>query len=126
MNVQEQIVDYLSRQGLRPEVEDSAIYFRYQMLNYYIQWDADDANFLQVALPGVMDTDENNRIDALEACNAVNDRRKVVKAVITPHGKVWILAEQLLDNDPNFDDVLPRTLNMLMQAYNIFLDEMRK
>ncbi|MBR6347037.1 MAG: YbjN domain-containing protein [Bacteroidales bacterium] len=126
MNIKEQIVEFLSKQGLRPEIEDDAIYFRYQMLNYYIQWDEEDANFLQIALPGVMDTDDNNRIDALEACNAVNDRRKVVKAVITPRGKVWILAEQLLDQDPALDDVIPRTINMLMQAYNIFLEEMRK
>jgi hypothetical protein len=124
MTIKEQINEFLCNEGLRPQEEDFGFYFRYQMLNFLIHWDEEDELFLKISLPGIFSTDENNRIDALEAINTVNIERKVVKGLIYDDS-VWLTAEQLLDTTPNFEDIIPRTLGMLMQARSEFYDALR-
>lgn len=114
---------YLSGQGLRPEKRDYGLYFRYNMLNFTIYWDEDDAEFLKINLPGIYQVNYDNLADVLLACNAVNLKRKVVKAYIVDGESVHVAAEQLLDTSPDYDDVIPRTLNMLVQARDIFYQE---
>ena len=122
--IKEQIKEYLAEEGFRPQEEDYGFYFRYQMLSFLIHWDEDDELFLKISLPGIFSTDENNRVDALEAVNEVNVGRKVVKALIYDNS-VWLTAEQLLDTTPKFEDIVPRTLGMLMQARESFYDALR-
>ena len=123
-NVKEQIMEFLSEEGFRPEDTPFGIYFKCEGLNFYIHWDEEDAFYLSLSLPSIASTDENNRADALEVANKVNMNRKVVKCVIA-NDDVWVTAEQLLDTDPNYKDVIPRTIGMLMQARQIFYEEMR-
>lgn len=123
--IKDQIKDFLAEEGFRPQEEDFGIYFRYQMLSFLIHWDEDDELFLKISLPGIFTTDENNRVDALEAVNAVNVERKVVKALIYDDS-VWLTAEQLLDSTPKYDDIIPRTLGMLMEARGAFYEALRK
>lgn len=122
--IKEQIMNYLSEEGLRPQEEEYGIYFRYQMLSFLIHWDEDDANFLKISLPGIFKTDENNRADALEASNVVNIERKVVKAIVFDDN-VWLTAEQLLDTTPDFGDIIPRTIGMLTGAREGFYEALR-
>ena len=123
--IKDQIKDFLAEEGFRPQEEDFGIYFRYQMLSFLIHWDEDDELFLKISLPGIFTTDENNRVDALEAVNAVNVERKVVKALIYDDS-VWLTAEQLLDSTPQYDDIIPRTLGMLMEARGAFYEALKK
>lgn len=122
--IKEDISEYLAQEGLRPQVEDFGIYFRYQMLNFLIHWDEDDALFLKISVPSIFETDENNRGDALEALNTVNIERKVIKGFIVENA-VWLTAEQLLDTTPNYDDIIPRTLTMLIQAREAFYESLK-
>ena len=119
----DQIFDYLKAQGLQPEKEDFGIFFRYQMMSFYIlKYDEDD-HFLRVVLPNVMDVDANNRIDVLEACNSITTDMKIAKAYIVnnPEGdNVWLSTEQLLDEDPRLDDIIPRSLHTLLAAHHEF------
>ena len=123
--IKEDIKEYLSQEGLRPQEEDLGIYFRYQMLTFLIRWNEEDAFFLSISLPAIFNTDENNRADALEAINAINLERKVVKSVIY-NDEVWINTEQLLDSTPKYEDIIPRTLHMLLQARDAFYEYLRK
>lgn len=123
-SIKEQIGEYLANEGLRPKDEEFGFYFRYQMLNFLIHWDEEDELFLRISLPSIFSCDENNRADVLEAANKVNLGRKVVKCVITDDD-VWIVAEQLMDSDPKFDDFIPRTLSMLLQARDCFYDALK-
>lgn len=125
MTVKEQLMEFLAKEGFRPQDEDFGIYFRYEMLTFLIHWDADDEQFVKISLPGIFDTDENNRVEALEAANVVNLERKVVKAVIAGDS-VWVTAEQLLDSTPNYEDIVPRTLHMLLQARAAFYEAIKK
>ena len=124
MTVKEQIREYLTSEGLRPQEEDFGFFFRYQMLNFYIHWDEDDAFYLSISLPNIFEADENNRGDVLEVLNKLNMSRKVVKCILADQS-VWVTAEQLLDTTPNYSDIIPRTLGMLMQARELFYDTLR-
>ena len=124
-NIKQDIKDYLISEGLQPKEEQFGFYFRYQMLSFLINWDEHDARFLQIFLPSIFNVDENNREDVLEAINATNIERKVVKCVL--HGdSVSIVAEQLLDTTPNYQDIIPRTLGMLRQARDGFYENLSK
>lgn len=124
-NIKQDIKDYLISEGLQPKEEQFGFYFRYQMLSFLINWDEHDARFLQIFLPSIFNVDENNREDVLEAINATNIERKVVKCIL--HGdSVSIVAEQLLDTTPNYQDIIPRTLGMLRQARDGFYENLSK
>ena len=124
-DIKQEIFDFLRSEGLQPEETPFGIYFKYQMLNFLIFHEEDDSLFFRMALPGVCDVDENNRADMLEAANAVNARMKVAKAFI-PEDDVWITTEQLLDTDPKYDDIIPRSLHILVQARDVLYDELQK
>lgn len=97
----EELLAYLRQQGLQPQEEDFGIFFRYQMLNFLVFTDDEDPLYLRLVLPGIMDVDENNREDVLEACNRVSCDVKVAKCFISDNKDVWIACEQLLDQDPS-------------------------
>lgn len=95
------------------------------MLSFIINWDETDAFFLSIALPSIFSVDENNRGDILEVINNVNLERKQIKCFLA-HDNVWIAADQLLDTTPNFEDIIPRVLDMLLQARIVFFEFLRK
>ena len=124
-DIKQEIFDYLKAEGLQPEETRFGIYFKYQMLSFLIFHEEDDSQFFRMALPGVCDVDEKNRADVLEATNAVNLQMKVAKAFI-PDDDVWITTEQLLDADPKYDDIIPRSLQILVQARQVLYNELQK
>ena len=118
----EELLAYLRDQGLQPQEEDFGIFFRYQLLNFLIFTDDEDPLYLRVVLPGIMDVDRNNREDVLEACNRVTVDVKVAKCFISNNNDVWIACEQLLDQDPKYEDIIPRTLRILMGSQQAFFE----
>ena len=121
--VQEEIFNHLKEIGLMPKIDkDGDIVFQYQMLTFVIIASEGDEHFLRIAVPNIFEVDDNNRVDVLEACNATSLRIKVAKAFITPHDSVWLVTEQLLDQTPNYEDVIPRSLRILLDARNAFRD----
>ena len=82
-------------------------------------------NFLNITLPGIFDVNEDNRIDALEALNFVNDNTKLVKLYIYDN-EVWVGVEQLLDSTPDFGDIVPRTLNVLVDGRERFYKALKE
>ena len=118
-----EIFEYLKSEGLQPEMKEYGIFFRYQMMSFYILNYEDDDHFLRVVLPGIMDVDANNRVDVLEACNKVTAEMKIVKAYVMDSSdgdNVWLSTEQILDADPQLVDIIPRSLNVLLSAYREF------
>ena len=95
-DIKKELTAYLEAQGLQPQVEDFGIHFRYQMLNFWFLTDEKDQQYLRLVMPGVMDVDENNRTD------------------------VWIACEQLLDQDPKLENLIPRSLGILQESIKAF------
>lgn len=121
--IKEQLGDYLASEGLRAQEKDYGFSFRYEMKNFIIHWDEDDELFLAVIMPCIFEVDENNRNDVLEIANKISNTRKVVKCTLHDE-EVWLQAEFLIDSDPGFGDIIPRSLNMLIQAQQLFYQEL--
>lgn len=124
-NIKEELKEYLAQEGLRPQEEDFGLFFRYQMINFLILTDSDDENFLRICIPSIFDVDENNKIDVLTVCNQVNLGRKVVKCICTDDNSVWVTTEQLLDQTPVYSDIVPRSIEMLLEARSGFYEGLR-
>lgn len=122
--IKEQLGAYLSQEGLRPEEKPYGFHFDFENLSYHVFWDADDPRYLSLTLPGIFDVDENNREDALYAANKVNDGIKVVKALVRKDD-VWVVAEFLIDQTPDFGDLIPRMMKILKGARLNFYDTIR-
>ena len=114
---------YLTSEGLRPEETDFGFVFEYQKLTFLIFWDDDDNQYLKIALPGIYNVDDNNREDALAAANEVNIEWKVIKTVVLSD-EVWVVAEQLIDKDPNLSDLVPRTIKILVSGRESFYEHL--
>lgn len=124
MAIIDQILEYLKKEGLQPVKEDFGIIFKYQMITFIILDSEDDEYFLRIIMPGIMDVDSNNRMDVLDACNKVTAGVKIAKAYINDgddESEVWLSVEQLLDQDPRFEDIIPRSLNTLLAAHTEYI-----
>ena len=120
----EEIINYLQNEGLMPKKdEDGDIVFKYQMKNFIIFDTTDDEQYLQIALPGIYDVTEENLVEVLAACTSVNRGIKVAKVIITGDNKsVWVVYESMLDTTPVYDDIVPRSLEILMAAQKSFYE----
>lgn len=114
---------YLASEGLRPEDTDFGFVFEYENLTFFVFWDDDDDQYLKLALPGIYKVDDNNRDDAIVAANQVNIEWKVIKTVVYSD-EVWVVAEQLIDKNPDLADLVPRTLKILMSGRTSFYEHL--
>lgn len=120
----EEVNEFLKSQGLMPKIdEDNDIVFKYQMKTFIVMDPEEDEQFLRIAMPGIFDIDENNRADVLEAANNINKMYKVAKCLVLDNN-VWIVTEQLIDSTPNYEDIIPRLLNIIFGAHLDFYKEL--
>lgn len=77
------VFDYLTSNGYKIEDwSNDAIFVRYQMSLIGIFFSENDPNFIQVALHGIADVNEDNITEICQVCNKINQTRKVVKAFV--------------------------------------------
>ncbi len=114
---------YMVESGYSPEETDFGFVFKHKNLTFIIFWDDNDNQYLKLALPGIYNVDDNNKLNSLKAANEVNKEWKVIKAVVTSD-EVWVVAEQLIDKDPNFPDLIPRTIQILMSGRKSFYEHL--
>lgn len=114
---------YMVESGYSPKETDFGFVFNHKNLTFLIFWDDNDDQYLKLALPGIYNVDDNNKLNSLKAANEVNKEWKVIKAVVTSD-EVWVVAEQLIDKDPNFPDLIPRTIQILMSGRKSFYEHL--
>ena len=114
---------YMVESGYSPKETDFGFVFNHKNLTFLIFWDDNDNQYLKLALPGIYNVDDNNKLNSLKAANEVNKEWKVIKAVVTSD-EVWVVAEQLIDKDPNFPDLIPRTIQILMSGRKSFYEHL--
>ena len=114
---------YMVESGYSPKETDFGFVFNHKNLTFLIFWDDNDNQYLKLALPGIYNVDHNNKLNSLKAANEVNKEWKVIKAVVTSD-EVWVVAEQLIDKDPNFPDLIPRTIQILMSGRKSFYEHL--
>ena len=123
--MKQRVYDWLKGQGLCPNMDGDRIAFKYQMKNYVFFFDSEDKNFIQLCLPGIFDWNTDNYFDVLKAMDEVNIGRKVIKAGIIGDS-VWLFFEVLLDESPEFDDIIPRGMQMLAGGQDFFYNKLKE
>ena len=131
MNVKGLVSKYLKSQGIVAAKNALGLNFTYEGWNFLFWNDADDPQFFRLTLPGVFDVTDDNFANAIMACNNINWNYKVVKAVLYDYedGKeqgasVWMCYEQVLDANPQIDELVPRAIHSLIAAAEAFTKEM--
>lgn len=123
MSTMEQMMEYLTQEGFRPQEEKFGISFKFEGANYLFVNNEEDEHFFQLALPGIFDITEQNIMEVFVAMDRTNLEQKVVKCVRFSDKTVWVFFEILLDSTPILDDIVPRALAMLKSAQNTFYTE---
>ena len=126
MNVKGLVSKYLKSQGIVAAKNALGLNFTYEGWNFLFWNDADDPQFFRLTLPGVFDVTDDNFANAIMACNNIN-----WKAVLYDYedGKekgasVWMCYEQVLDANPQIDELVPQAIHSLIAAAEAFTKEM--
>ncbi|MBQ6771631.1 MAG: hypothetical protein IJP44_11720 [Bacteroidales bacterium] len=131
MNVKTLVSRCLKAQGVASKKSDLGLNFTYEGWNFLLWNDADDPMFFRLTLPGIFDVTDENFAKAIMVCNNINWNYKVVKAVLYDYedGKekgasVWLCYEQQLGSPPDIDDLMHRTVQLLLAVAETFMKEM--
>lgn len=123
MSIFEKVNEYLKEQGLQPKTEEGKfIIFKYQTCTFFYDYPDDDEYYFRLVLPHIYKVNEDNREAVLEIANKLNSSYKLAKVCVHEE-YVDISVEIFLDSDPVFDDMIPRVLNILLQAREEFHTE---
>lgn len=122
MKVIDQVFQYLQGQGLQPKKdEDGDILFKYNQLTFIYHEAEDDEGYFRMSLPAIFEVTEDNREAVLEACNQMNKTMKLSKTIL-PNDTVWVSFEIFIDRDPEWNEIIPRALHVLMDTRDEFFD----
>ena len=131
MKAKQLVAKYLKLVGVTTQKNELGLNFTYEGWNFLLWDDADDPLFFRLILPGVFDVTDDNFAKAIMACNKVNWDFKVVKAVLydfeDEHDKgasVWMCFEQVLEAEPQIEELIPRAVHSLIAAAEAFNKEM--
>lgn len=115
--MKEKILSTLEELGFKPEpAEDLGYFFSFEGLNYLFFNNNDDEDFLSIALPGVIEKDDVGQEVLTLLTERINSTIKYVKAYC-PNDSIWIFYERELLGNENLDELLPRMIVCLENAY---------
>lgn len=103
------------------QIENSFLICKIGGLTYLVFSNKNDKDFMKVDLRFGIEGLSFSRLALLEAANALNEKRKVVKVHLEDSDAAVFTAENLLDSTPNPIDLLDRLLKMLKEAYDYFV-----
>ena len=125
------VSNYLKSIGIAAKRSELGLNFTYDGWNFLLWNDKEDPSLFRLTLPGIFDVTDTNFAQAIMACNNINWKYKVVKAVLYDYedGKekgasVWMCYEQQLDSEPDMAELFPRAVHGLLAACDAFMKEM--
>ena len=127
MNAKELVVDFLRANQIEPEKTEFGLRFFLDNWSFLLWEDPQDPAYYRLTLPGIFDVTDENFAEAIMACNAINMQYKVVKAILYEFdgekeeenaSNIWICFEQILDNTPEVGDLVPRSVESMIDAAN--------
>ena len=125
MNAKELVVDFLKANQIEPEKTEFGLRFFLDNWSFLLWEDPQDPAYFRLTLPGIFDVTDENFAEAIMACNAINMQYKVVKAILYDFdgenegenaSNIWICFEQILDNTPEVGDLVPRSVESMIDA----------
>ena len=130
MKTKQLVSKYLKSVGIATKKNELGLNFTYEGWNFLLWDDADDPMFFRLILPGVFDVTDDSFAKAIMACNNVNWRFKVVKAVLydfeDEHDKgasVWMCYEQQLVEASEIETLMQHAIQSLLSACETFTKE---
>lgn len=125
MNAKELVLDFLKANQIEPEKTEFGLRFFIDNWSFLLWEDPQDPAYYRLTLPGIFDVTDENFAEAIMACNAINMQYKVVKAILYDFdgekeeenaSNIWICFEQILDNTPEVGDLVPRSVESMIDA----------
>ena len=125
--IQKMFVSYLETEGY-DEVfidADGDVQFEVDGYNYYVEVNEGDPEFARVVLFGFWSIDSMaEHMKALQACHDITKDYKVIKAYITDGDNVYIASEMFVSRPEDFRKHLPRSLSIISDAKDDFIEAM--
>lgn len=104
--MKEKVLEALEVLGFKIETEDGSYHtFSYEGLNMLYIYNENDENFLSIALPGIMEVEDDNTIQAFALMDKINSTLKYVKAY-TLGKRVWMFYERELFGGEDLEAVI--------------------
>ena len=121
-------VQYLQREGFRPEAQDGFVSFRYEGGTYAISVDDDDPEFFQLMYPNFWKIENDaERLAAIRCAEEATMQCKVAKVYVRSDGANVIAdIEEFLPHREDFKSIFDRSLRALHTAVRLFTEGMNK
>jgi MFS superfamily sulfate permease-like transporter len=118
------IVDLLSKEGFRPELDNGCVVFKIEGTVFYFSLDDKDEYFIRLVLPNFYEVTGENKVLALYNMNYLNFSYKMVKFYMNDD-LVSVGIDMLLCQENIERDVF-RMLNLVSETAREFCKEMEK
>lgn len=121
--IRDLIVKFLREEGYVPNVDERGnVTFKADGRFFVYFYDQNDEEFFQLGMPSMADVTPENREMMLEICNEMNYGIKVVKTMIIGQS-VWGVFEGIFDSTPEFGEIIPRAIKMLIDNQQSFFEK---
>jgi len=124
--MKEKILDAFKALGFELEEMDGLGYgFQYEGKHYLYMYNEDDEDFLNIALPAVMDVEDMDNVDFYQVMDKINGTLKYVKANKL-NDSMWLFYERELFGDEDLQQVLSRMILHLDAGFSFLCKAMEK
>lgn len=125
--LQQKYISFLSENDIYSKIdEDGDIQFKYDEKSLYIEVNENDLSFFRLVCANIWSIEsEAERAKVLAAIDLVNRDTKVVK-MYTNHDNVWVSVEIFCATSDDYEAYFTRSLRVVMQGIDSFVDEMTK
>ena len=108
--MKEKILEAFKDLGFKlEETEGMGYSFNYEGLNLLYMYNENDEEFLNIALPGIVDVEEDRMLQICALLEKINSTLKYVKAYIFGNG-VWLFYERELFSEEDLMTVISRMI----------------
>lgn len=108
--MKEKILEAFRDLGFKLEEEEGMGYnFNYEGLNLLYMYNENDEEFLNIALPGIVEVEENGMLQICALLEKINSTLKYVKAYILGNS-VWLFYERELFGEEDLMTVISRMI----------------
>ena len=108
--MKEKILEAFRDLGFKLEEEEGMGYcFNYEGLNLLYMYNENDEEFLNIALPGIVDVEEDKMLQICALLEKINSTLKYIKAYIVGN-RVWLFYERELFGEEDLMTVISRMI----------------
>lgn len=125
----EVILEHMRSEGFRPtKVADETLRMLCEGRSVWIETDRNDSTYYQVFAANIWELESAEEAQwAIEACNHVSSRMKMVKAYVNAErSNVWIEASAMYSSVDEFIPVSVRLVELVRVGVTRFVDKMRE